>query len=434
LDNIKFNFYLILKMARTNGYFNNIEANNISLVEGPTGGPPEISLNGLRIENETSGFATTLTTGSNVADYNIVFPEVGPSLGNDLLAVDDPGTGLLKWVSPSSSTLNVINSNTINNTNDINTDTLAVGGTGTFNNIDVAGPVVCGVVQSGSVVSTNVTTDILTVNTTANSNGTTNLNGATNTNGISNVSGNISNPAGLSSSNTLDVTTTSTFGGNITANGGVTSTSTVTAPLLSLEKGGQTVGLEGSNPAGNIIMTLPSTVGNSGQVLTSDGAGNLNWQANLNGDQFELIKFTFQTNLNRNKGNSENVLKYFLPVPLTVFVGYMYKIEVQFKFARTDSGSNNTDFEFNYDSPNTPNITSYPYGAIVNSFSSLYSTQRPSNQSFTHSAIFETNLDTTYHPSYQMRTGPSFSAGTNGGWTESYFCKITRIPLTSIPN
>jgi hypothetical protein len=294
-------------------------------------------------------------------------------VANQLIAVDDINTGLLKWITPGSSTLDVINCNTINNTNDINTDTLDVTGTGTFNNIDVNGPVVCGVVQTDSVVTTNVSSAVITA--------TTNL----------------------------------------------------STPEMRLPLGGQTLTIQPTNPAGDITLTLPNTVGNSGQVLSSDGVGNLNWQENTNGDQFELIKFTYQTNTGQNKGNSENIQKYFIPTPLNIVTGYMYKLEVQFKFARMTSGSLDTDFEFNYYSPNNLSITSYPYGAITHSFSSLYSTTYTPNQSFTHSVIFETSTNTTYQPNYTMKTGSGYSSGSNGDWTESYFCKITRIPLSAIP-
>ena len=166
----------VSQLLRSNDYdlfCNSLTSEKLIVKEVDVG---DIEITQLKLES-TNGGSTTLKTETS-SDYTLIFPDDPPSINNQLLAIDDFTTGKLKYITPGSTTLDVINCNTLNaavvvnsaslvNTSLLQTDTLLVTDKVTsslgeidslqVNEIDIANPSTTnGLNNTGNITTTTL--------------------------------------------------------------------------------------------------------------------------------------------------------------------------------------------------------------------------------------------------------------------------------------
>lgn len=106
----------------------------------------------------------------------------------------------------------------------------------------------------------------------------TSVSGTGTVNGLS-LSGAVTSSGSLTLGGTLDLSSPPAIGGTAPNTGSFTTTSIKSANDLRLYNSGNTfyVGFKAGSPAANVIWTLPTADGTSGQVLATNGSGLLSW-------------------------------------------------------------------------------------------------------------------------------------------------------------
>ena len=166
----------------------------------------------------------------------------------------------------------------------------------TFNNKQPAGSYLTSVTGTSPISSSGGTTPAISISqATTSTNGylsstdwntfnnkgsgtVTSVSGTGTVNGLS-LSGAVTSSGSLTLGGTLDLSSPPAIGGTAPNTGSFTTTSIKSANDLRLYNSGNTfyVGFKAGSPAANVIWTLPTADGTSGQVLATNGSGLLSW-------------------------------------------------------------------------------------------------------------------------------------------------------------